>query len=437
MLRQASTRRGRRSLLCWLLGAALLATGCSAATPDPTTQPTSAPMAVEGDLPYPRIAWEGGPDYWKQFARADEAGWSDPSFFPITLWFNGIGSAEEANYDKEHGFNTYIGMSSDTPYHLFEDNDVFWIGPGLNDTFTPEARNWVGRILADEPDGTMTPEEGRAFLQESVDEAPDDGRFNYVNFTQMVISDFMDVADAEAIVNNYTDVISLDMYWYTVSFCDWDPYYGTGYVESVQQSNCRTSSSYGKSAQSLRVRDAADDRLQPLWQFVEIYNGGPGGGEFVRAITPGELKGAVMNSVINEARGILYFNQSLNGPCQGGSLVRETQVGKECAAAQVEAAGVVNDQIHELAPVINTQSYEYSFGAGLDTMLKTADGSAYVFAMIDGETRPGPRTLTLPPELHGRGVEVLFEDRTITPGADGSFTDDFAEEYTYHIYKIG
>lgn len=38
-----------------------------------------------------RIPWEGGPDYWKtsngaQFAKADAAGWDDPSFFPFAVF---------------------------------------------------------------------------------------------------------------------------------------------------------------------------------------------------------------------------------------------------------------------------------------------------------------------------------------------------------------
>lgn len=107
-----------------------------------------------------------------------------------------------------------------------------------------------------------------------------------------------------------------------------------------------------------------------------------------------------------------------------------------CGAAQIAAAGEVNQQIHQLAPVLNTQSYEYSFGAGLDTMLKTYGPDAYVFAMVDGQSSPGSRTLTLPAGVAGRTVDVLFEDRSINAAADGTFTDEFAAEDTYHVYKV-
>jgi hypothetical protein len=98
----------------------------------------------------------------------------------------------------------------------------------------------------------------------------------------------------------------------------------------------------------------------------------------------------------------------------------------------------VDQRIKTLAPVLNTQSYQYTFGSDLDTMLKAYQGSAYIFAMISGAaaSEPGQRTFTLPPALAGAtSVEVLNENRTI-PVVDGHFTDNFPYEYTYHIYKV-
>jgi hypothetical protein len=64
------------------------------------------------------------------------------------------------------------------------------------------------------------------------------------------------------------------------------------------------------------------------------------------------------------------------------------------------------------------------------------DGSAYVFAMVDGATQPGSRTFELPPGVTGTSVEVVGEDRTLPVGSDGTFSDDFAAEYSYHTYRI-
>ncbi len=146
-----------------------------------------------------------------------------------------------------------------------------------------------------------------------------------------------------------------------------------------------------------------------------------------------------MDSIINEARGIIYFNQSFAGTCTGGNVIRQVQIGSlPCAKPQMDAMREVNQRIQALAPVINTQSYQYSFGVNLDTMLKTYKDSAYIFAMISGAagSQPGNRTFTLPPRLRGAtSVQVLNENRTI-PVVKGKFTDKFAHEYTYHIYRV-
>jgi hypothetical protein len=313
---------------------------------------------------------------------------------------------------------------------------MFWIGPPLNDTFTTSSRNWVGEFLDDEVDGRYSPQGGRAHLQELSDKAKADGRFAYTNYTQSVIAKDMADPDANAYVNAFTDVVSVDMYWYTVPFCSASPY-RENYLIPIPQPQCRTASSYGKTMRMLRQRDAADGKLQPLWQFVENLNGGPGDQPFTADITPEQLEGAVMNSLIHEARGIVYFNQSLSGPCQGGSIFRQTQVDPGfCAGDQVAAVKKIDSLIGDLAPALNTQSFDYSFGSGLDTMLKEYNHSIYIFAMTDGSSTPGPRTFTLPPGVRGRTVEVVGEGRSITASADGVFRDVLANEDSYHVYRV-
>lgn len=399
-----------------------------------STSGAAAPVPA-GALNLPMIPWEGGPAYWEQFEKADAAGWSDPDFFPIVSWWGTFTTDEEVQYDKSLGINTYSEMWEETPYTLFEENDVFWVGAQLNDSFTTEGRNWVGYLLDDEVDGRFPVPEGQARLQEFSDAAEGNGWFRYANFTKMVVENDMDAADATQYVNGYTDVVSVDMYWYTVPYCDWKPYRDV-YLVPVEEANCRTASSYGKVMESLRLRDAADGTLQPLWQWVENLNGGPTDGTPSAYIAPDQLKGAVMNSIINEARGIAYFNQSFNGPCRSSNVFRDSQQSNFCGAEQVIAVKEVNTTVHSLASVINTQSYDYSFGDGLDTMLKSAGDFAYIFAMVDGSTAPGERTFQLPESVEGRTVEVLEEDRTLTVDAAGRFVDTFDEEYSYHVYRV-
>jgi len=408
-------------------------------TPTPTT-PTPTPVpSVPTDtttLDLPRIPWEGGPAYYAGFEKPAAAGWDDPSFFPIATSYNNLLSKADADHDRALGLNTYWEMWEGVPYSNFEDNGMFWVGDKLNSTFDDSSVNWVGDFLDDEVDGRFDPAAGFSRLQSRVDEFGDDGRFKYANFTHMVIDTDTEDAVAERYVNQYTDVVSIDRYFYTIPYCDWTPYRDV-FLTEVEQSNCRTASTYGKAMNSLRIRDAADGELQPLWNFVELYNGG---GTQERIAEPpiagGQLQGAVMSSLINEARGIVYFNQSMNGPCIAGGIIRDVQKNpNHCAASQVAAMGEINNRIHEIAPVLNTQSYDVDLGPGIDGMVKAYDGYAYIFAMVDGSSSPGDRTIALPAGVGGSDVEVLWENRSIAAGG-GSFADTFDAEYSYHVYRV-
>jgi hypothetical protein len=368
------------------------------------------------------------------------AGWAEPEFFPIALWYPNAGNNASAQFDKSYGINTYVENNPDIPYSVYADNGMNQVG-GSNETFpaSQDATAWGGRFLGDEIDGRFDVPTGQAYLQSMIDEIPaDDGRFQYANFTAIVAANYnpTQIEADNKYVNMYEGPVSVDAYWYTDPHCDVKPYVDWSFV-AVTEANCRTASSYGKTVQSVRARDASDGKLKPIWAFVELMGVGHDDPAYNFSITPGQLQGAAMNSIINEARGLVWFNQRFTGGCEAGTLLRRVQVDpNSCAASNAAAMRTVNLLITNLAPVLNTQSYEYTFGPGLNTMLKWHDGAAYIFAMVDGNSQPGTRTLTLPPQLaNPRTVTDLTDNRTLTP-TSGAITDTFTAEYTYHIYKI-
>lgn len=384
-------------------------------------------------LALPRIPWEGGPAYWRQFPNARR--WTDPAFFPIGIWYNGISSDAEVQWDKAHGINFYTGMWEGTPFSLFRRNHVYWVGERLNSSFDPKSPYWPGVFMDDEVDGrSATPQQGFDELSSIKKQYATSGKFLWANFTQMVMGSDLPLDDQERYVNDFTDAVSIDMYWYTIPFCDWTPYQGGSYAAPVPLSTCRTASSYGHTMNGLTKRDAADGRRQARWGFVENLNG-LSGYDHVADITPGQLRGAAMNQVINEARGLVWFNQSFTGPCETGSALRTAQVEGPswCGYRQIQAMGRVNRLIERLAPVINTQSYRWRFGRGLDTMLKTHGRYAYVFAMTNGTA--GTRSFQLPSGVTGTKATVIGEHRSIRIKGH-RFVDSFAHEFTYHIYRI-
>lgn len=410
-------------------------------------QRATVSQSAGGTLNLPRIAWEGGPAYWAQFPKASAAGWTNPNFFPIGIDPAPFSSNEEIQWDKDHGINTYVGsLNTYCPWTLLQTHNMYYIGDlydSTDDGQMPSSfPNLIGYRLGDETDGYFAPAEGYAFLQNLVDlyRGRNDGRFLYNNYTQMCVTDNWSYKNQY--INGYTDAVSLDMYWYTIpdgSFTAHDPY-----VSSVGgPQNPRSATSYGAMVRGLREVDDMDGKKQPVWMFIENLYGGPGENEdptkFVRYIEPGELKGAAISSLIGEARGIVWFNAAMNAPVGRtpvGNVIRQAQVTPNFfGIPQIEAMGEINNQIQSLAPVLNTQSYVWTFGSNLETMLKTYGGYAYVFAMCANNTTPGSRTFTLPAGINGTTVQVVDESRNLSVSG-GQFSDTFAAEYSYHIYKV-
>ena len=74
-----------------ILVAAIVAGSLVAAIIATTTTTTVTTVAGnEGPLELPRIAWEGGPAYWDRFPITKAAGWSNPSFFPVVIWYDSV-----------------------------------------------------------------------------------------------------------------------------------------------------------------------------------------------------------------------------------------------------------------------------------------------------------------------------------------------------------
>jgi hypothetical protein len=427
-----------------ILGGALCVLMSISACSDTHARPATGTKSVSSGPPalrgLSRIPWEGGSRYWSQFRITRAAGWAKPSFFPIAIWWDVIGSNAEARFDKSYGINSYVETNPSVPYRIFADNHLFWIGDKLNKTYPAKGTAWAGDFIDDEIDGRYTPVKGRAYIRSRLRQMGHDGRFRYANFSSIVAGDYNapQIEASNLYVNMYRGPVSVDSYWYTDPRCSVEPYVDYSFAP-INKSHCRTSSSYGATVRSVRARDASDHRYKPVWAFVETMGGGTESTPTGIYIKPGQIEGAAMNSIINEARGIIYFNQSFQGPCQNGNLLRSVQTDPHsCAAPQMRGMRRINRVITRYAPVLNTQSFRYRFGSDLETMLKWYRGSAYVFAMISGakSSEPGRRHFVLPPGLRGaKRVTVVGERRSI-PVASGGFDDTFAHEYNFHIYRI-
>ncbi|UXM89868.1 hypothetical protein [Paenarthrobacter sp. JL.01a] len=411
-----------------------------ASPPQPEPTATSVePAAALHELP--RIPWEGGTAYWRQFSKAFAAGWSDPSFFPIAIWYGSPGSDEQLKYDKALGINTYVQGNPDASSAAISAHGMFTLY-----TPTDAPSNWdrqVGSVLDDEVDGRYEPVAGLAHMKQlaAQHDPAQTGRFTYANWTSGILTYDVPMQFSTDYYST-ANVNSVDQYFYSVPQCDW----GEGTLRwrtpngqnPITASNCRTASSYGKIMQLQQEINATRGVQAPLWALPTVVSTG-GSTRGYKQLGPEQVKAQVWASVIHEARGIVWFSQSpdqqeVNDCITGDAFQDARKHSADCLKDQVAAVGVVNHAIAALAPVLNTQSYVWDFGEGTDTMLKAKDGSAYVFAMTD-DGATGSRTFTLPGGITASTVEVLDENRSI-PIQGGKFTDDFPNEYTHHVYRI-
>ncbi|NRQ32513.1 hypothetical protein HII36_11780 [Nonomuraea sp. NN258] len=389
----------------------------------------------------PLVPWEGGPAYYGGFGATAAAGWADPSFFPIGVWLESVVEPQDAPDDKALGITTYVGLTSTSNAQFVRDNGMAAL---TNKPLAGHGKETVGWVIDDEPDmwagagdaewtgnhpgeGPLcVPEDqgcGYTVMKKQKGRLPKDDRPHYANYGKGVMI-WQTEPEAGKFVNDYTDIISADVYWYTSNgICEEAKTY-----LNLPLDQCRLSANYGALIDKLRRLDAQDGRLQPIFAVIEV--GWPGADDR-REIEPQELAGAVMNSLIHEARGIVYFNHNFGGPCQSQHVLRDT-CGDRIRPTVVE----LNKRVKQLAPVLNSQSYKHRFSDRLDTMLKYHQGAYYVFSMLGRGEKPGAHALTLPAGMRASQAEVLFEGRTVPIDGTGKFVDTFEAEYSYHIYKI-
>jgi hypothetical protein len=418
------------------------APGSSATARTSATAPAVAPgtavksaSALTPPLNLPKIPWAGGSAYWAKFPAAAAWGWTKPSFFPINVWDAVVTSPLDAAREKAAGVNTYLNLGPGNDLAAIRAAHQSVVGDAPKN-LQPEI---VGYDLTDEPDGwagagsgpintqrlncsTSTPCGFTLMAHLDATVPVNSGRFSFTNYTSGVITN---PSVGRRFLNDYQSVASMDSYFYTAtdSACYVSKVYGV-----LKSGECPKAADYGHDV----ALERAIDRHMPLWNYVELGTTVKSGDN----ITPGEVGGAVWSSVISGAMGINYFiEDTANGPCgKVDNVIEDTSCPQ--AVAVTKEVTKVDGQIRALAKVLNTQSYRHSFNSRLQTMLKWYDGSYYIFALPGLRGGAGTYTLKLPAGLNATQIQVLGgEDRTI-PVKNGAFSDQFAHEYSYHLYKV-
>ena len=373
-----------------------------------------------------------GPDAYAAWPRLAEAGWARESFFPVGLWFATAGTAGQVAADRAMGVNTYLELTAGSRPRLLREAGMTVLSterpPGtgaetVGATLPAKADEWAGIGQSRWSGGT-----GRApcrptlsycgytVLSTSAARLPRGAGPVYATFGKGVVHQATD-PQAGRFVNDYADLVGVDVNWYAdENVCD-----EAARWRQLPAAQCRLAANYGATVDRVRELDARDGLRRPVFAVISLAG-----------LTPGQVGGAVMSSLIHGARGIIYDPHGPGGRCAGDDLLRGA-----CGARLRQAVTELNARIKRLAPVLNGPSYAYDFAPELDTVLKEHDGAYYLFAMPGRGAATGEHTLTVPANLSRSGlVEDHLTGRPIETDREGRFTATFATEHDYHVYRI-
>lgn len=401
-------------------------------SPPPTTKEEGPAQPSTGTLRHV----DGGTDYYGQFSNSLP---TDPSFFPIGVWFESILSASDVARDQAAGLNLYVELTEDSDTGLLGANGPYAITSaemsGISGRITtdeadmwggPGADAWTGKYPGQ--GDICSPAHGRCgySIMQSVRDRIPPGVMAYSNYGKGVTFWGSD-EEAGRFVNEYQDVISTDNYWFTdPNICGYSEGGRLADGRALTQAECRLAANYGWTIDRVRslVTPAGS---QPVWAFVEV--GHPFTEDDAPTISGPQIRAAVWSSIIHGARGVIYFNHSFGGDCISHHVLRD-----KCGEEVLPTVTALNRQIIGLAPVLNAPFLDGVTASvnALDHMTKVHDGRVYVFA---ASAQAGRQTAAITNSCMPDGtVTVVGENRTLTASA-GRFSDEFADGNTVHIYS--
>ncbi|ACL41859.1 conserved hypothetical protein [Pseudarthrobacter chlorophenolicus A6] len=382
---------------------------------------------------------DGGLNYYGKFNNPLPA---TPDYFPIGIWLETILNQDDVRNDSEAGINLYVDLapSSDLslldglqPYALsstsapgdngavLADEADMWAGPGE----AAWTGNWPGQGPICEPENIPC---GYS-LQKQLAASAGSSRLIYGNYGKGVTFWETD-AQASRFINEYQNVVSADNYWFTdPNICSQGEGGAlVGGERPLTESECRLAANYGWTVD--RVRSLVSPlRSIPVWSFVELGQPFEASKE---AITGAQIRAAVWSSIIHGAIGIVYFNHSFGGNCRSFHLLREP-----CAAQMRSDVTTLNNQLAELAPVLNSSFLDgaLTYTGRVQSAVKIHGESLYIFAG-SAQVASQKARFDIPCLANGSGtVVVLNEDRSIEM-SNGSFSDTFENGNSVHLYRI-
>ncbi|HEY1957500.1 MAG TPA: hypothetical protein VGH28_17900 [Polyangiaceae bacterium] len=344
-------------------------------------------------------------------------GYSDPTFFPISVWLQDPSIAKQY---QAIGVNQYIGLyNGPTTQDLT--NLTTASMPAYCDQNATGLANLQNKIIAgwtqqDEPDNAQP--DGQGGYGPCVSPATIQNLYQQMKTKDPTRPVFLNVG--QGVANDA---------WVGRGSCSNQP---QDYPEYAKGSDVISFDIYPvNSGLDITLVATGVDRLgqavsnkKPVWNWIECTridqaNTKP---------TPDQVKSEVWMSIVHGSMGIGYFVHQFTPTEDDHALLDDS--------AMKTAVGAIDQQIHDLAPALNTppitNAVTEASSSKVDFLVKRQGGKLYVLAVSMTAT-PTTATFTLAHDAM-TSVTVLGENRSV-PVASNAFQDAF-DAYAVHLYAI-
>ena len=362
----------------------------------------------------PYLKWQNGPSH-----NAD--------FFPVAVWLQ---NPAKASRYRQAGFNTYVGLWRGPTEKQLQDLKSAGMKVICHQNQVAlkhvNEQTIIGWMHGDEPDNAQSLGKGKGYGPPIKPKKIIDGynKIRSVDPTRPVLLNLGQGVAWDAWHGRGVRTNHPEDYPEYIKGCD----IASFDIYPADHSNPQVAGNLWYVAKGVERLNKWTEGKKVVWNCIEctrISN------KNIKA-TPKQVKCEVWMSIIHGSMGIIYFVHEWQPRFNESALLSDSQMLSEVTR--------INEQIHDLAPVLNTPTVNDGVRVSSDNrnvpvefMSKKYNGARYLFtvAMRAGNTKAEFYV----PGLKGGGiVEVLGENRTII-SKEGCFRDNF-DRWDVHLYRV-
>ena len=447
----------------WCLSALL----CFTAAAHVAAQDIDAILKASADFNAVQVIYRNGVPHTDKTGNILHEYDPEPSFFQIAILCNPYGTVFGYDYDlsvlTEAGFNTMWPWAMRTLENQLEAGreaglQVINMKPVETEEIEQfkDHPNWLGTVWMDEPTGALWGKN----MEEKFEE--------FVAYRKLM----NELAPGRVVFIN-------DVPWISAPATSWWVRWNTAgdvschdnYPIMTRKQRSRTISDWGVQSgipETVSFAVAVNNEEKPVWLIVGSFASRGHGAFPFRMPTPMELRAQVYAALIHGATGIIYFCQDTY-VCRDGKVIGmshdpqaayleggpgrpnptpATPMELAQSRAMWEAATFINQELHELTPVIfsptvSEDEVRYSLTSEgepvslvpLRCLLKPHPEGGYVLLTVNLDDAVMKATYEFPAGL--ASVQPMFENRLPYELEPGQTTfEDMYDPFEVHVYHI-